>query len=307
MAPEMTEKRADFLDEAESRRVWERATRLQAEASPESDEPQPDGFALIPREGRDVMEVLAAGEEAGIDRQFLDAALEEIRAERFLPAPSTNRAWAARFFGGLLDVVVARQTIMASPERTLSILLDQFAASSFGLRLNGRIGDPLSSGALVFDIEGLGSLNRPWLAREVSASAVRQVYVSIRELDEAPTSCEVTLRGPIAWSHNTGLVHGLLITTLTGGAGGTALGSAAAAVLGGSLMTPLGLAVAGVAAGAGLLSGGVLGRNGYRAFCRHGIERARRALEKALVGIAVSAEQGRIEPNHGQSGNPYRA
>jgi len=304
--PEMTEEGTNFLDESESRRVWEKAARLQAEASSEGGGPPAEGIVVSPRDGRDVRDVLTAGEEAGIERRFLDAALNEVRSDRVLPAPPRNRHWAARFFGGLLDVIEARQIIEASPEQTLSTLLEQFSAGFFGLSLNERIGDPLDSGVLVFDIEGLGSLNKPWLAREVSASAVRQVYVSIRELDEAPLSCEVTLRGPIAWSHNTGLVHGLLVTTLTGGIGGTTVGALAAAALGGFLMTPLGLTVAGVSAGTGLILGGGLGRNGYRAFCRYGIERARRALEKALVGIAVRAEQDCVELDRTQDGDSYR-
>ena len=287
----MTKEEPDFLSESEARDVWERAVRLQLEASPVGEEVQGQGLALFPPEGHEVIHVREAAEEVGIERRFLDAALDEVKAERFLPAPPTNRVWAARFFGGLLDTVAVSRIIKASPQRTLSVLLEQSSSGSSGLRLSDRIGDPLASGVLVFDIKGLGLLQKPWLAKEVSASAVRQVYVSIRELEGALPSCEVTLRGPIAWSHNTGLVHGLLVSTLTGGLGGTAVGVAAAAVLGGLLVTPLGVAVTGISAGVGLVSGGGLGRKGYRAFCRYGIERAGRALEKVLVGVTVKAEQ----------------
>ena len=122
-------------------------------------------------------------------------------------------------------------------------------------------------------------------------SAVRQVWASIRPLSQPPSSCEVTLRGPIAWSHNIGLVHGLVFSGLSGGVGALGLGAAGAMVFGGVVASPFVIAVSGLAGAIGLASGAALGRKGYRRFCRYGIERAARALDRMLLAIALQVEE----------------
>ncbi len=46
---------------------------------------------------------------------------------------------------------------------------------------------------------------------------LRQVYVSLRPIEGAAPACEVTRRGPIAWSHNIGLTQGAIVTGIGGG------------------------------------------------------------------------------------------
>jgi len=289
----MTKRDRDRLEEAEAREVWRRAARFQAEASQEPAETESENLALGPPAGHEITAVREAAIEAGIEERFVVAALAEVQAERSLPVVTEDRALAARFFGGLLDAVTVRRTIEASASDALSIIINLLPREPYILTLSEKRGDPLDSGALVFDIEGLGSVRKPWLANEVSASAVRQVYVSLRPVGDGPATCEVTFQGPIAWSHNTGLVHGLVVSAVGGGVSGTVLGGVVATALGGLLVTPIGWVVTGVSAATGLVLGGALGRQGYRAFCRYGIERARRALEKMLLAVAVQAEQRR--------------
>jgi hypothetical protein len=285
----------EHLEEREALEVWRRAAHLQAEGERTGDRVEPERLLVRPTDGYPVDTVRKAAIEAGIGEEYVDAALAEVRTESVLPVVSKDRTLAARFFGELLDVVTVRRIIQAPPAEVLSTILEIFRGDPYRLILSGKKGDPVDSGALVFDIEGLGSVRKPWLATEVSTSAVRQIYALLRSVDGEDRVCEVTLHGPIAWSHNTGLVHGLIVTGVSGGAFGAGTGGITAAALGGLLANPIGWIVAGGAALAGFLAGGGLGRNGYRAYCRYGIERARRAMERLLLDVAVRSEQGQAE------------
>jgi hypothetical protein len=236
--------------------------------------------------------VRSAAIEAGIEPRFVAAALEDVRAERLFPGVDRGRSLARRFFGTLLDAVTVRRTMRASPPDVLAIIMREFPLDPFQLVLLDQRGDPLNGGVIV-EIQGIAYLKKPWLAAEVAMSAVRQIRVWIRPATDPVAGCEVTLRGPIAWSHNTGLVHGLVVSGIGGGIGAVGFGAAIGMVAGAIAFPPLALAVTGVSAAAGLASGTALGRTGYRAYCRHGIERAASALNRILLSVALHAEKGR--------------
>ncbi len=297
----MTDDDSGRLDDVEAREVWKRAARLQSETSHEAEAGRSEELAMGPPEGLEVRHVRDAAVEAGIEARFVDAALADVMAERSLPVVTKDRTMAARFFGGLLDNVETRRTIKAPPSEALSTIIEVFPRDPYRLALSDRVGDPLDSGTLVFDIQGIGALQKPWLAKEVSMSAVRQVYVSLRGIEGATPTCEVTLRGPIAWSHNTGLAHGLAASAVGGGAGGAAFGAGAAALVGGLIASPLGIAAVAVSSALGLVTGASAGRKGYRVYCAYGIERARRALEKVLLAVAVQAEQSWRKASKGEA------
>jgi hypothetical protein len=291
----MTKRGEGHLKEREALEVWRRAAQLQAEGERTGETVEPEGLLARPPDDYPVDTVRQAAIEAGIEEDHVDAALAEVRAETVLPIITRDRKLAARFFGGLLDVVTVRRIIQAPPAEVLSTIMEIFRGDPYRLILSEKKGDPLDTGALVFDIEGLAFVRKPWFATEVSASAVRQIYASLRPEEGENQACEVTLHAPIAWSHNTGLVHGLIVSGVTGGVFGTAACGIAMAALGGLMATPVGLVVAGGAAVAGSVAGCGLGRNGYRAYCRYGIERARRAMERLVLDVAVRSEQGRME------------
>ena len=106
---------------------------------------------------------------------------------------------ARRLFPDLQDTIAVRRVVDAAPEEVLSAMQGVFPGEPCRLTLVEERGDPLSGGLLVFDIQGFGAAFPRGLAREAAWSAVRQVFASVKLIEGAAPSCEMTLRGPIAW------------------------------------------------------------------------------------------------------------
>ena len=291
----------NFLSEEEAARLWQRAAQLQAEAVDRAEalagEPEVEDTDEGSAEGYALAHVRSAALEAGISVEFMDAALTDLRAERALPKGKRGWSLARRILKHPPDTITVRRVIEASAAEVLSAMQAVFPQEPFRLTLVDQRGDPLSGGLLVFDIQGLGpfALELKGLARDASWSGLRQVFVSLRAIEGAEASCEVTLHGPVAWSPGMDFAQSLFVTGASGGLGfglGAAGGSAVGA-LGIALgLGPAGAVLATLVAVGGVVMGGGLGVKGYRALYAFGIGRGRKALHGLLGAVAGRAQSG---------------
>ena len=155
-----------------------------------------------------------------------------------------------------------------------------FPGEPFRLTLTDQQGDPFDGGVLVFDLPGARSPFERGFAWETADGGLRQVFVSLRTLEGAAPSCEMTVHSPVT-SHNIGFGLGTIAATLSAGAGFGVLGSLGLAVG----IGPVG-AVGGVLLGAGL------GVKGFRALYAFAMRRSRRALEGPAGAVATRAKSG---------------
>ncbi len=286
-----------FLTEEEAARFWQRAAQLQAEAaqkaealagergSEEADVAAPEGYALT--------HVRSAALEAGISEEFMDAALADLRAERALPRKERKWSLPRWILKNPSETITVRRIIEAPSAEVLSAMQDIFPREPFRLTLSDQKGDLLDGGVLVFDIQGFGGTGMPeGLARDASWSALRQVLVSLRPIEGARPSCEVTLRGPVGGSPGVDVFQSVFVSVFAGvpgfglGSFGLALSYNLAAG------SPVWAAVAAVLAVGGGLVGGGLGVKTYRALYSWGIGRGRKGLEGARGAIAGRAQGG---------------
>ena len=279
----MTERDPEILSEEEAARLWERAAQLQAEAARRVEAPDVQG-ATMASAGYALTHVRSAALEAGIASEFVDAALDDLRAERALPKVERNSV-ARRFLNHPPDTITVRRVIEATPQEVISAMGAVFPDEPFRLTSTDQQGDPLDRGVLVFDIQGLNAPFPQGFALEAKWGGLRQVFVSLRPIEGSTPSCEMTVHSPVT-SHKVGLFQGLLATTLTGSAGfGVGL-------FGGSVLGALGLvtAIVPIAAVGGVFLGGGLGVKGYRAVYGYCMRRGRKALEGLAGAVAVRAQ-----------------
>ncbi len=286
-----------FLSEEEAARFWQRAAQLQAEAAQQAEalaeEPGSEDADVAPPEGYALTHVRSAALEAGISEEFMDAALADLRAERALPPKKRKWSLPRWILKNPSETITVRRIIEAPSAEVLSAMQDIFPREPFRLTLSDQKGDLLDGGVLVFDIQGFGGTGMPeGLALDANWSALRQVLVSLRPIEGARPSCEVTLRGPVGWSSGMDFLQSGLVSVFAGvpGFGLGALGLALSYNL--AAGSPLWAAVAAVLAVGGGLVGGGLGVKGYRALYSWGIGRGRRGLEGLLGAIAGRAQGG---------------
>ena len=276
----MVQRDPEVLSEGEAARLWERAAHLQAEAARRAEAPEVQGAAMS-ASGYALTHVRSAALEAGIANEFVEAALADLRAERALPAASGSNV-ARKFLGHPPDTLTARRVLEATPREVLSAMEVVFPDEPFRLTTTDQKGDPLNRGVLVFDIQGLTAPFPEGLALEAKWGGFRQVFVSLRPVEGATPSCEMTAHSQVT-SHNLGLVQGLIAGVVAGGAGmgvGVALGVSVQFVLGVAVpVVPL--------LGAGFLLGGGLGMKGYRAVYAYCMRRGQKALEGIIGAVAV--------------------
>lgn len=271
----MTERDHEILSEEEATRLWGRAAQLQAEAAGRVEEPETHG-AVMPPPGYALAEVRSAAVEAGIADEFVDAALADLRAEQAHPKVEKGSSLARRFLNNPPDTITVRRLIEARPQEVLSAMETVFPDEPFRLTLTDQQGDPLDRGLLVFDIQGTTTiLLQGGFAFETREAGLKQVFVSLRPIEGATSSCEMTMHSPVT-SQNLGLGLGLVISGLSAAVGGFALGAVG-----------LGLGIGPIGAAAGALIGGGLGVKGYRALYRYALRRGRKALEGLVGAVAV--------------------
>ncbi len=246
----MVNERMAYVSPEEAARVWKRATELHGEAARRLEERSRDlhasgGLSL----GGEVQhlateDVLAAGREVGIDPQFLQQALEELRAERAAgvpPPPDVIDRLASRFLGGPPSTVEASRTIDAPVETVYAAMQQVFPSLPYRLRLRDTLGeDPLRDAILVFDAPS----QEASYSREVllANGTIRHLYVTLRAVSaEAGDGARMTLHGSVEADHEPAFWLGSLLVSGTTGTGGV-LGAAAAAgfsVSGPLLLVPL--------------------------------------------------------------------
>jgi len=287
----------NFLNEEEAARLWQRAAQLQAEAARRAEKAESDRAAagetadLAPREGYALTHVRSAALEVGITDEFVDAALADLRAERTLAQEKRGWRLARWFLKDPPETQTARRVIEAAAADVLSATGAVFPVEPYRLPLTARQGDPLKGGFLVFDVQGLNSPFPRDFALEAKYGGIRQVFLSLQPIEGATPSCEVTLRSPVAWSHNQDLAVGGVVTGITG-AIGLGLGLAGAAAVAAIGLSGIGVVVAPAILVAGGATGGGLGVKGYRALYRYSIRRGHRALDGLLGAVASRAEGG---------------
>ena len=273
----MEERDPEILSQEEAARLWQRAAQLQAEAAGRVEPPDVNGVAVA-SSGYALAHVRSAATEAGIAIEFVDAALADLRVERARPRAEQSNSLARRFLNNPPDTVTTRRLIEATPQEVLSAMEAVFPDQPFRLTLTDQQGDPLHGGLLVFDIQVPSGLLFQGFAFETREAGLRQVFVSLRAVEGSTSGCEMTMHSPVT-SHNLGLGLGLIVSAISAGVGGFALGTLGM-VLG---IGPMG-GVAGVLVGAGI------GVKGYRALYRYAIRRGQKALEGLIGAVAVRAK-----------------
>ena len=275
----MPERDPEVLSEEEAARLWERAAQLQAQAARRVEAPESGGADVAPATGYALTHVRSAALEAGIADEFVDAALADLRAERALPK-AEGQSLARRFLRHPPDTITVRRVLEATPQEVLSAMEAVLPDEPYRLTSTDLQGDPLNQGVLVFDIQGLSAPFPQGFALEAKWGGLRQVFVSLRPMEGATPSCEMTVHSPVT-SHNVGLAQAVVATAITGGAG---FGLAAAVGLAIGL-GPLGA----VGAVGGALVGGGLGLKGYRSVYDYCMRRGHKALEGLIGAVAVRA------------------
>jgi hypothetical protein len=295
----------EFLTEDQAAALWKRAAMLQSEAlqQAESARREEAGKALSPAsrtgpdEGYALEHVRAAGIEAGISEEFLEAALTDMRAATAMEPKRRVGRLVRSFIGDPPEVVTLRRLIDAPPEAVLRSMEELLPMAPYNLTLVDRTGDPLNGGVLTFNIEGAG-----WIAATTdtftgtaSGADFRQVLATLRVVGEGD-SCEVTLHAPVAWAQGVNAAIGAGMVSFVG-AGGFFLGSVGGSVLAGALVASgVGVAVAAAAAAAsavgGTLVAAVAGTAGFQKLYEYSLSKGRKGLEGMIAALALKAQGG---------------
>lgn len=286
------------LTEEQAAHLWQRAAALQAEAAraAEAASHLDDEDALVPREGYELEHVRSAAIDAGIGAEFLDAALADLRADVATRPTRPNGRFVHFFLGeGAPDSITMRRVVNATPVEVLRSMEELLPKEPFKLSLKDRKGDPLDGGFLVFDIQGAGIVAEgAGFTTQVSAADLREVFVSLRPLEGGAT-CELTLRGPVAWAHRMNSIGGAVMVGIGSGVG-TGLGWLGGTAVSGALLGALGAggaAAIGAAVTAGVvLASGVLSMKGFRWLYDYSIRQGEKGFDSLLSGVAVHAQGG---------------
>ena len=288
------------LTDEEARRLWARATELQAQSARRREEaqagtsdaadaqesaPVPEGYALT--------HVRAAAEEAGIGGEYVTAALRELRAEQAIRSTKPGRfhRLTARFLDADSPDIIVRKVIAADAETVYRAMERVLPAEPYRLTLKGADGDPVRGGTLSFEGSPSPSGHARGFSHDLWWSDIRQVHVTLTPLENDPPACLVTARSPVSWAYaiNFGLAA---LFTASGGVGGAILVTAGTV----GVLSFLGLGMVPVAAVALAALGGAgsagLALEGYRALYRYGRDRGERALEGMLGAVSLDALGG---------------
>jgi hypothetical protein len=152
-------------------------------------------------------------------------------------------------------------------------------------------------GVLVF--EASLDATRTAFQRNLSAAAVKRLFVTVRTARERPDRCEVTVRAPVG-GVGASVVRSGSLTALFGGTG--AIAGAAAAPSAAGLIGATGLFFTSIMGGVAVISGvafGGLALSGYRAFRERSQQRATDALDGLVQALAVDVRtHGAFAPHN---------
>jgi len=299
----MTDRRDDYLTEDEAARLWQRAASLQGEAALREeavaqDLAEDEMTSVVRRDGYAVEHVRTAAIEAGIGGQYLDAALADLRAESALATEKVGSAYARRFLNDPPNALTVRREIRAPVEKVLAAMEEIFPREPYHMSLTDRQSDSAHGELLSFIIEGASFVAPEGFKGQMSAGNLRRVVVSIRPLDGPDSgSCEMTIRGPIAWAHNLNAGVGSVFTGIIGAIGlgvGGAGGAAIATTLVASSIATIGVAAVAAAAVTvtGVLGGSTLAAHGFRALHTYSLNKGQQGLNDLLSVVASHAQGG---------------
>ena len=262
------------ITDEQARELWRRAAELQAAEQHSQDR-------LLPPErpsgGLSLEQVATAAEGAGIDPDYVRVALAETQL------PDGDRVdrnlWSARWLRRILrepDVIEITRTIAATPARVHEALRVVAARPTYELQHEATIGhDPVQDAVLVYRIVA----GQSGFHGDMNWADARVLLITIRP-DVAGTRLKV--RAPL-------FRRGINLA-LTGGSaallgwGGSALGSAVAALAGSAALAFAPIVLGGMAG----VAGGVAAYRGlYRAVYRGGAG----ALKRLAQAMAAEAEQ----------------
>lgn len=290
------------LTEDEARALWERAARLQAEASArELSAPAADDSSKQEetRSGDYSVEVVRrAAEEAGIAREFVDRALQERTFEG--EATGVVDRWADRLLGEGSRISRVTGVVEGSVEEVFESLRRVLPNAPFGFSLSGtRGGAPLEGGTLVFEVPYYGSAGsgvaqpsgpvmdiRHWA--DLKEVFVRLAPVPVEEGKKPRTELQV-------WAST---AHARRTNFWVGGVAAAVVGIAAGAagflVTGGALELAAASEVL-IQLGAGTASGltGLLGTaRGWRPVYRYGQKKGQGGMQRIIDAVRVDLQTG---------------
>jgi eukaryotic-like serine/threonine-protein kinase len=284
------------LSEETAARLWKRAAELQSEAASRSEAtspPEADSEVLESDDaGYALAHVRQAAVEAGISKEFVDAALTEMTAQDAVGPlePSRLDALAQSVLGPVPELLEVRRDIAASAREVSQAMERILLAPPYGLAVRDVTGDFLNGGVMVFDVPPvLGLTSYTAFQYECSWASIKQLMISIHPA--GPDACRLVVRSSTRPGRRLGAGIGAAVTGVAGLVGaifglgvGVAIGSALG-VAGGSF--------AAVAGGLGLaVVGGVTAatavRAAFRKLFRYGLGRGRKAMEGLTGAIKTT-------------------
>ncbi len=287
------------LTEEEARRLWERAAELQAEATPhgQPSEGDDDVPADTASPGYAVDVVRQAALDAGIDREFVDKALIEVRTEA--EGGRLDR-WADRFLKDAPKWLTVRRTLDASPEETYASLQRVLPNSPYDFNLIGTRGAaPLEGGRLIFEVPnqvGIVTQGNSTVFDIRHHAGILEIEVSLRAVGEDGTQTELEITAQLARARRVGFMAAQAVGGVAAGAGALAAGSVALVLLGPATVPVLVLAAAG--GGGGSLGAG----RAFRWLFGWALRRGEKAFERLIGAIAVDVRTGGVFAPRGDRG-----
>lgn len=281
-----------FSDE-QARRLWERATQLQAEAARRDEalssgggDESGDGAAQGEGgRGYAVEHVRQAALEAGIDPEFVDQALAEARSG-MLATDGVDTAFADRFLGPGHDWLVAEREVDVSVRECLEALRRVFPRLKLNL-VDSRGGRPEAGGVLIFEAGDLGAAMTNKTLMQLSYASVSEIHASMHPNEGG--GCRFVLKAPIAKQRRTSARIGLPSVLVIGAGVCAAAMAIAVSSLGAGGLTAV-ETVMGVATGmGGGGAAGVLSHRGWRWTQRWGEAKAQQGLERLLQMVVTDA------------------
>jgi hypothetical protein len=286
----MTPPDETYLTEEQARALWQRAAQLQADAADRRD----DRTRLLatgeepPDAAIHVSDVETAGQEAGIDAQFIRLARAETIADGAKPMSPRWDRLTNRLLGNDRRVIEITRTFAAPPPRLLDTIGRVFPANPYYLNLVETLGEPGAGGVMVFDItrRSEASTSFSW---DMLLADIKQLLIMVRPAADRNDATEIVLVASLNYARRLNLGVSGVFTTL-GASGGAAAGAAVgAAALGLGVLAIL----PAIAAGAGTAA---LTVAGYRPLYRWGLGRGTRALEGLLRGLDLRLRTGGMIP-----------
>lgn len=279
-----------YLTEEQARALWQRAAQLQADAADRRD----DRTRLLaageepPDAAIHVSDVETAGQEAGIDAEFIRLARAETIADGAKPMSPRWDRLTDRLLGNDRRVIEITRTFAAPPPRLLDTIGRVFPANPYFLNLVETLGEPGAGGVMVFDITRRSEASTSF-AWDMLLADIKQLLIMVRPAADRDGATEIVLVASLNYARRLNLGVGGVFTTLAASGGAAAGAAVGAAALGLGVLAVL----PAIATGAGTAA---LTVAGYRPLYRWGLGRGTRALEGLLRALDLRLRTGGLIP-----------